>query len=391
MRGIFLFFACAVWLYAQTLQELIDKALVSATSLAVLEKKIEQKKVDEEIADLFENPTLALTKNTLPSNQAMSQTTVSVKQKIYWWGKREQKEKIATQAVLLEHAKLYRAKTALVATIKQQVYRIWELKRLLEIVTEYEALTKESEELYETYAASAEGGNHMGIMSAKLSLSELKIKKTRYKALLEVAKKRVSYLVNEDVIHVEIDLKMGELPKYDKEEFVKKNAELGVVRSEIDKKESILKFADTQNYPDFDVLATYAHRERFDDYLNVGISLSLPIYSKEDKELQKAKIAKLEAQKREADVENALLHRFEEEYALLQAQYEIYKIIKKDTMPQIEHMLEISESMIQSGTSLFEYIGILERKLKLEEQAVDAVTKFYIAKSKIEELRGDLK
>ncbi len=280
----------------------------------------------------------------------------------------------------------------LVARIKQQAYRVWELQQLLKIVDEYMELTKASEDLYKAYSASEDmGKNHMGIMSAKLSLSELKIKQTRYKALLEAAKKRLSYLVNDEVGSIELKLSITKLPHYDAKEFGAKNADLAMVRSELRKKDAAIKLADTDNYPDLNLLVTYAYRENFDDYMNFGISMSLPIYSKEDIALQKAKIEKLEAKSKEADMENRVLRSFEEQYVLLQAQYRIYKIIKEDTMPQIAHMLEISEAMIQNGTSLFEYIDILERKLKLDEQAIDAVTRFYIAKSKIEELRGDLK
>ncbi len=392
MRVIFFIFFTLSTLWGETLSALIDKALAQATSLAVIHKRIEVKSQDIESADLFANPTLAITKNTLPNDQAMSQATLTLGQKLYWWGKRDEKEAVAKGEVEIERAKLHRAKVALVASIKQQAYRVWELQQLLKIVNEYMELTKASEELYEAYSASEDmGKNHMGIMSAKLSLSELKIKQTRYKALLEAAKKRLSYLVNDEVTSVELQLSITKLPHYDAKEFGAKNADLEVVRSDIRKKDAAIDLADTNNYPDVNLLATYAYRENFDDYMNFGISMSLPIYSKEDIELQKAKIEKLEAKRQEADVENLVLRSFEEQYALLQAQYRIYKIIKEDTMPQIAHMLEISEAMIQNGTSLFEYIDILERKLKLDEQAVDAVTKFYIAKSKIEELRGDLK
>ena len=392
MRLFLIFFIFTVGIYAQTLPELVTKALLSATSLAVIQKRIEAKNQDKESADLFANPTLAITKNTLPSDQAMSQATVTLGQKIYWWGKRDEKTAVAREEVNVERAKLQRAKVALVAVVKQEAYKVWELQRLLKIVGEYMELTKASEELYEAYSASENRGrNHMGIMSAKLALSELKIKKIRYKALLEAAKKRLSYLVGDEVKSVEVQLAVKELPHYDKREFGAANADLKIVRKEIEKKESVIKLADTNNYPDFDLHATYAYRERFDNYMNFGVSMSLPIYSKEDIELQKAKIEKLEAKSRQTDMESFVLRSFEEQYTLLEAQYRIYKIIKEETMPQLEHMLEISEAMIQNGTSLFEYIDILERKLRLEEQAVDAVTKFYTAKSKIEELRGDLK
>ena len=392
MRAFLILVLMISSVFGETLQELIDKALLSATSIAVIQERIEQKRQDEESADLFANPTLSITKNTLPSDQAMSQATVTFGQKIYWWDKRKEKENVARGDVEIERSKLQRAKVALVAAIKQQAYRVWEMRQLLKIVDEYMELTKASEELYESYSASEDmGKNHMGIMSAKLSLSELKIKKTRYEALLEAAKKRLSYLVNDEVKSVDVQLAVTELPHYDAKGFGAKNADLEIVRNELRKKDAAIELADTNNYPDVNLLATYAYRENFDDYMNFGISMSLPIYSKEDIELQKAKIAKLEAKKKEADIENLVLRSFEEQYALLKAQYRIYKIIKEDTMPQIAHMLEISEAMIQNGTSLFEYIDILERKLKLDEQAVDAVTKFYTAKSKIEELRGDLK
>lgn len=393
MRKILILLVTISSLFAATLEQLIDKALANSTSLSVIEQKIEGKKQDVASADLFANPTLAFTKNTLPSDQAMSQSTVSFSQKIYWWGKRDQKADLAKSDVEVEKARLDAAKVKLVYAIKTQTYKIWEIEQLLKVVDEFIDLTKSSKELYEAYSSSDDmGKNHMGIMSAELSLSQLKIKKTKLESLHEAALKRLAYLVGSEVKSVEIELKLTSLPTYDDiKELVQTNPDLVVTKKEIEKKDFAITLADTQNYPDINLLASYAHREKFDDYMNFGVSLSLPIYSKEDIELQKTKIAKLETKKRKADTELFATEAFKEQYAILKAQFAIYNIIHKETMPKIEHMIEVSEAMIQNGTSLFEYIDILERKLNLEQDSIDAVARFYTAKAKIEELKGEMR
>ncbi len=393
MRVVIVFILFLSHVYAQTLDILIDQALRHTTSLEVIKKRIEVYEKETLIADNFANPVVALTTNTLDSGEKMSQTVLSLRQKIYFCGKREEQEAIAKQDVVLERAKLQKAKVALVYRIKVEVYRIWEIKHLIGVTNEYIDLTEETKRLYESYTASDEiGKSHMGLMSAELSLSELKIKKTKLEALEEAAYKRLSYLVGEEVGSVSISLDITNLPSlanYARD--IARNADLVVVAEELERQKRKTKLADTQNYPDIDLIASYAHRENFDDYMNFGFSISLPMYGKEDVLEEKAKVEELQTQAKRKDIENFVDNKIKEQYAILKAQYWIYKIITEETMPQILHMLELSESMLSSGASLFEYIDILERKLRLDEQRIESVAKFYSAQAKIEELKGELR
>ena len=80
MRVVLLLATIFFSLDGATLYELIDKALQDAPSLEIIKHGIETKQQDVASADLFANPTLAITKNTLPSDQAMSQATVTLGQ-----------------------------------------------------------------------------------------------------------------------------------------------------------------------------------------------------------------------------------------------------------------------------------------------------------------------
>ena len=389
MKFVFLFFA-ALGVYAQTLPELIQTALSDATSLAVIEQRIKSLKQESEIADSFANPILSVTTNTLEKREKMHQSLFGIRQKIYFYGKRDAKKKIANEEVDVAIAKLQEAKVELVYNIKAQAYRVWEIKALLRVVQAYIALTQESKKLYEGYSASdAMGRNHMGIMSAELSLSELKIKQTKLQALMRAATKRLEYLVGKKIDSLEINLHITALPSPPKSSSVhQSNPKLHTLRQEIQKATFRADLAHLQNYPDVDVYAAYAYRERYNDYLSFGISLPLPIYGSEDVLEQKAKIDTLKAKAKEYDTAYFIDKKIEELYAILQSHYRIYTIIHDETMPQIEHMLEVSASMIQNGRSLFEYIDVLERKLKLQEQAIDAVAKFYTTKAQIDALKG---
>ncbi len=384
---------CMVPLMAQTLPQLIDTALQRATSLQVIQKRLEAVQKASQAADAFANPVLGITTNTLSSDQKMSQSQLSLRQKIYFYGKRDAKKELALTQVELERAKLQEAKAELVYEIKKEVYRIWELKELLRITQEYIELTNESKELYESYTASdTTGSNHMGIMSAELSLSELEVKQTRLGALLDAAYARVEYLVTQEVHSVEISLEISALPVLGSgRELLGENLSYRVAKEQTERQQRAIRLARLQNYPDFDLYASYAYRERFEDYMNFGLFVSLPIYGTEDVLLEEAKIRGLQSEANEAEVSNKVTKEAKELYSLLRAQYEIYHIIHDRTLPQVEHMLELSSSMIQNGMSLFEYIDILERKLKLEEQAIDATAKFFTIKAKLEALKGALK
>lgn len=373
-----------------TLDEVIAGALAKKPSLASIQKRIEANRYSIEISDQFQNPELLITKNTLDASQAMSQSIVTLKQKIPFYNKRDTHRKAAEAEDALLHETLYAAKTKLVESIKKEAYTIWKLRELTKIIEAYVTLTKQNIALYESYT-SIDENQHMGIMKAELSLSELKIQKSVLRKKMTAAYARLSYLAAFKIEHLEIDLHMGAQPSLTHlQESLSHNPDINIKEKELLKQQAKLEIADLNHYPDINLVAGYAMREQFDNYVTFGVGLSLPIYGTEDDEAQRARALSLSVASQKTDTKTAVDSRLEVYYAQLRSSYEIYHIIQDDALPQVAHMFELSGSSVSVGADLFKYIDVLFQKLDLEQKRVEAVADYHLAKAKIAQLQGAL-
>jgi outer membrane protein TolC len=383
-----LFFATLT--QAMTLSEVIQTSLAKSPSLAVIEARLQANKQNIDIADQFDNPELLLTRNTLDNSQAMSQTVLTFKQKLPYFSKRAKRADVSIAQQKVLQADLFAAKVKLVEQIKDEAYSIWELRALRDILDEYIALTRRNINLYESYT-SVSDNEHMGIMKAELSLSDLQVNKASLDAQIDIAYSRLSYLTALKVNDLQIALKIKQKPNFTKlKASLASNPELVVESKKILKQHKKVDLADINNYPDLNVIAGYAYRERFNNYFNVGLSLSLPIYGTEDAKEEKERILLLEQHSQKNDIALKVLAQFEIYYSQMSASYNIYHIIQDNALPQVAHMFELSSSSISIGSDLFKYIDVLFLKLDLEKKSIKAIANYKRAEAQIAALRGDL-
>ena len=378
-------------LSAISLGEVIDKSLINSPSLESINAKIKANEHASDVANQFSNPELSLTKNSIDSSEPMSQTVLTIKQKIPYYGKRDSKQNItlAEDAVLKE--KLYAAKATMVQKIKTEAYSIWELRELYNITNEYITLTKQNIELYESYTTTLDN-QHIGIMKAELSLADLEIQKSVLNAKIYAAYAKLSYLAAFDIAHLEIDLTMGERPNLESFQVgLSTNPEILIKDKELKKENAKIEMADKNNYPDVNLLAGYAHRENFDNYFNVGLSLSLPMYGTEDAEQERVRAEALSVLSQKEDTKIAISSELKIYYAQMLSSYQIYHIIQDNALPQIAHMFELSNSSISTGGDLFKYIDVLFDRLTLEQKSINAVSNYNKANAQISQLAGELK
>ena len=376
---------------AITLDKIIESSLASSPSLEVIQAKIQANRHSIDIAKQFNNPELLLTTNTLDSSQKMSQTVLTLKQKIEFYDKRDTKEALsrAESAVLSE--KLRVAQVAFVAEIKSEAYTIWELRELKNILNNYIILTQKNIELYESYTTVA-ANQHMGIMKAELSLADLKIQKSTLDANIYASYARLSYLSAMDIQELEIDLKIEEKPNLAlMQRALTSNPTLSLREKELQKQHVNVALSDINNYPDINLIAGYAYRQNFDDYMNFGLSLSLPIYGTEDAKEEEARALELSSLSQKKDTQIALNATLKAYYSQMLSSYTIYHIIEDDALPQIAHMFELSNSSISTGGDLFKYVDVLFNKLALEQKSIRAVSNYKKAEAKISELAGETK
>jgi len=378
-------------LNAFTLEEVIDSSLLKNPSLDVIKARLEANKQSIDVANQFTNPEMSLTSNSIDSSQAMSQTVLTVKQKIQYYNKRDSKQEVSLAQEEFLKEQLNSAKVALVGEIKQEAYTIWELREQKRIINEYIKLTQKNIELFEAYT-SVSSNQHMGIMKAELSLADLSIENSTLDAKIYGAYSRLSYLAATNIDNLEIGLTLQNKPDLETlKQSILHNPSIAMKEKEIKKQDANIVTTDLNNYPDFNLIAGYAYRENFDNYFNFGLALTLPIYGTEDALEEQEKALKIALVSQKSDLEISIDSLLKVYYAQMLSAYQTYHIIQDDALPQVAHMFELSSSSIATGGDLFKYIDVLFDKLKLEQKSITAVALYNKNKAKISELAGEMR
>ncbi|MDO8453099.1 MAG: hypothetical protein Q7S59_00840 [Sulfurimonas sp.] len=91
-----------------------------------------------------------------------------------------------------------------------------------------------------------------------------------------------------------------------------------------------------------------------------------------------------------SDFKNFLSAEVEDTYSRLQYFYKTYNIIYNDSLPQLVHMFDLTSSSIENGSDLFVYIELLQKKLALEEQGIEAAVSYYKTLASLEAMIGEI-
>ena len=392
MSKLFLVFIfCLTQLNASSLSEIINIALKQNHSLESINHRISANSSMIEASNKFANPTLSFNTNTLDDKEKMNKQTISVQQKLYFYGKRDSKQGIVLAKYEVLNENLLQAKVNLVKAIKNQAYSIWELEELYKTILYYEDLTRQNIALSESYTVTS-GNQHMGIMSAELSLSNLRIQKSTLNAKIKIAYSKLSALASIQIDKLDLNLKIDEMADVKELQIgLLNNNSILVKDKEIKKNKAILDLAEINNYPDVNLLASYSFRKNFDNYSTFGVAVSLPIYGVESSKEENARAMVLSAQSLKEDSKIVVNSEFQNAYAQMKSQYEIYNIIHNESMLQTEHMFELIDSSISTGGDLYRYVDILIQKLKLEQKSINAIANYNKAMAKISALSGEMK
>ena len=387
-----------IWLLAVSLETLIQNAKNNHQSLKTIEQRVSAIDDSIDISQNFADPLISLSINDIQFNdvtdrrrEPMQSTALNLQQRIPYFGKRDAKKKKLNAQKEVAQLSIDEMKVKLVKAIKITAYSIWQIEEELKIIDEYFKLTKQNIELSSGYASS-DSKSHMSIMSAEMTLSELRIKQSRLHGLVNGFYKKLSYLSAMEVKELELSLEI--LPhkhinifsreKHQNVSYKSKVASFKVAQEEI-------KVRELDKYSDPILKAGYFYREKFNDYASVSVAFSLPLYGTQDLQIQKAKKLALANKSEIADFNSLLQSQLSEVHSKIEDSFRVYDIIHNQSMPQIEHMFELSSSSIKNGDELFIYINLLERKLSLDEKSIAVVAAYNKYLAQLEALVGEMK
>ncbi len=393
-----LLFLLPLYLSATTLDSIIAKALSSHTSLEVIQERINAEDYQISASRNFYNPEISFGLNDIQfddvtdrGREPMQTASVNIKQKFPSFGKRDaQTEKNRALKQQLG-SNMEALKVKLTEEIKITAYKIWEVNQELNITEEYIGVTKQNIELNTAYSATRDN-SHMGIMSAELTLSQLKIKKSRYESSRKALYAKLSYLAGEKIDDLEISLAIKEPKPYDyylqklpnNKAYMAKASEVMVAEHEV-------KVTDLSGDVDPYVQVGYYYRQEFKDYVNVSFGMALPIYGSESDNTESARKVVLSKNAESLDYLHNLEGQLGGLYAQVEDAYAIAAILNDESMPQIEHMFELTNASVKNGQDLFVYIDLLKQKLSLDEQLIKATSRLHTTEAALDALTGETK
>ena len=383
---------------ATTLESIIEKALASHTSLEVIKERINAEDYQINASRNFYNPEISFAINDIQfddvtdrTREPMQTSSINLKQKIPSFGKRDAQTEKSRALKNQLNTSMDALKVALVEQIKVTAYEIWEVNQELNITDEYIGVTKQNIELNTAYSSTREN-SHMGIMSAELTLSQLKIKKSRYESRRKALYAKLGYLAGEKIEDLEIDLAI-EVPKSyeyylqklpNNKSYAAKAAEIMVAQRDVEVK-------DLSGNVDPFVQVGYYYRQDFNDYVNVSFGMALPIYGSETDNTESARKIVLSKSAESQDYLHNLEGRLGGLYAQVEDAYAIAMILNDESMPQIAHMFELTNASVKNGQDLFVYIDLLKQKLSLDEQLIEATTRLHTTEAALDALTGEMK
>ena len=73
----------------------------------------------------------------------------------------------------------------------------------------------------------------------------------------------------------------------------------------------------------------------------------------------------------------------------MQNDYKVYTIIKDESLPQMEHLLDILNSSLKTGDTLLSYTQMLQKKLNLDTKLIQTIADFHKTKAQLDALTGE--
>jgi outer membrane protein TolC len=373
-------------LSAISIDELVNSTFENSYDLKSVEKSIEVANHQISIAKKWQNPILSMGINDLWINdfssrnkEAMQASFIGISQVIPTGDKLEIKEKIASKEKNIKFYDFEDKKLELESKINELVYNILLAEEKYRLLEEFEKNLEKLESLYGSLYKYQKATQNE-IINSQISTVELKIQKQNLKNLIDN-----SYLKLEQITYTKID-KIDEKLEIKKVDLLIENSSHPKFKSleeNSSKQQSIAELERAKKIPDVQVSLAYFQRDdKFTDYVNMAVSIPLPIYYTENVTRVQAKMSANETN----DKLEQLKHNFEIQSKILKNNlnnaYENYNLIGQKIIPLKEKIQKNIETFNTfDDVKPQESIKNLNELITYQIKAIDEQQKYYEAYS----------
>lgn len=375
-------------LSATTIDELVKNSFENNYDLKSLDKSIKIAEHQIELSKNWQNPVLSFGANDLWLNdlssrdkEAMQASFIGISQVIPTGSKLDIKESIAKKNKNIKIEDLEDKKLELESKIYEYAYNIVILEEKYKLLDSYLANIKKLESLY-TSLNKYQKATQNEILNSQISSLNINLEKQKLKTMIDN-----SYLKLEQITYLKIDHidEKIDIRKVDLSVENEDHPKFKILEEGAKKSQDLANLEGAKKIPDVQLNVAYFQRdEKFNDYVNMSISIPLPIYNTENTARIEAKIDANE----KSDKLEQLKHNFSIQTGMLKNSlnnsYENYQLIQKEIIPlkqKIQKNIENYNSfeLIKPQES----ITNLNELITYETKALDELQKYYESYSQL--------
>ncbi|MGB1226260.1 MAG: TolC family protein [Poseidonibacter sp.] len=376
---------------AQNIDSIIDNTFNNNYSLKALEESIKSAKEQISLSSNWKNPTLSfgatdiqfddVTRRDLEPMQAQF---IGFSQVIPINNKLQTQKKIATNDYEISKLSVEDKKLQYKSNIYEYTYYIKLLEERLSLLDEFKSNTLKLEkllkELYKYNKAS-----QIQIVNAQIMYQELNLKSQKLKTMLNTLYLKLEQITYEKIENININTKIKEIKlstNIDTHPKILSLIETSKKQNNISTLEKEKKNSDVK------VSLNYFQRDsKYEDYVNIAVSIPLSIYGSEDIKSRKAKIKTVEINHKIQDTKLTFENKIKTYQQKIDDSIKTLNIINKNIIPKFKQLQEVLEAynsynyskMVDSKSLINNLNEIIKYKLK----AIDEKEKYFesLAKS----------
>ncbi|HEX9186339.1 MAG TPA: TolC family protein [Vicinamibacteria bacterium] len=362
------------------LEALVAEALEQNPDVRAMQQALESARARPEQARVLPDPmvsVLYVNDGWAPSlgQQAMTTLGFMGSQTLPWPGKRDLREKLATQDTVAQAERLERQRLTLVAGVRRAFWSLALAQESLGVLHEQAEVWKEAEGVARARYAVGQGAQQ-DVLRAQLEITRFEQRRAEQEADIESRLAELSRLVGREVPRdalAGIRLALRPEPRDLAALQAQAEAALPELRAGaagVEREQLAIDLAQRDFKPDFTVQAGYMNRGGLDPMWQAGIGVTLPLY----RGRRHAAVAEAEASQRAASlrveaVRAQIRFRTREREAQLRAAERMAAVYAEGLLPQARLSYEASIASYQAGKVPF--LTVLEALSTLYRDRTD--------------------
>lgn len=374
----------------QNIDTIIENTFKNNYTLKALEQAIKSSKEQIALSSKWKNPTLSFGVSDIQFNdvtrrdlEPMQAQFIGFSQIVPINDKLKTQEKIASNdyeisKYLLEDRKLqYKSK------IYEYTYYIKLLEERLFLFDEFKSNTLKLEELlkqlYKYNKAS-----QIQILNTQIMTQELNLKSQKLKTMLNTINLKLEQIIYEKTENININTSIKEVKLLPN---INTHPKILSLNQESKKQDNISILEKQKKNSDVMLSFNYFQRDsKYEDYVNIALSIPLSIYGSENIKAKKAKIKTVEINHKLQDTILSFENKIQTYQINIDDSIKTLNIINQNIIPKFNHLQKVLESynsykaskMIDSRSLINNLNEVIKYKLK----AIDEKEKYFQALSK---------